>query len=149
MIESDGRIGTRSVHIEVPPNPASIAIARSAVRRVVAFRNDDACSSFLISLTEILSNAIDEHVRIDSELPVLVAIESGERDTVSVRDAGHGFDPTAHTAQSPGAERLESEVRERGRGIALARAFVPALVLRSGPDGTEATLPLDGLGIVR
>lgn len=138
-----------SIQLEVPPEPVSIAIVRSAVRRLVAFRDDDASSSFLIALTEILSNAIDEHDRIGNGSAVVVTIESGLRDVVTVSDAGEGFDPTGYTAMAMPAAPQGSQVRERGRGIALAQAFVPLLSLRSGPAGTHAILPLDGLGIVR
>lgn len=149
MTEINGRMAPRSVRIEVPPEPGSIAVARSAVRRVVAFRDDDSCSSFLIALTEILSNAIDEHQRIGTGSSVAVAIESGQRDVIVVSDEGGGFDPSPYTALAVPAVEPEVEIRERGRGIALAQAFVPLMVVASGPAGTQVTLPLDGLGIVR
>lgn len=139
----------RSIRIEVPPEPGSVAIARSAVRRVVAFRDDDACSSFLISLTEILSNAIDAHQRIEVDSSVVVTIESGQRDVVVVSDEGGGFDPAPFTALAVPDDAPGAEIRERGRGIALAQAFVPLMAVGSGPAGTRVTLPLDGLGIVR
>lgn len=135
----------RSVAIEVPPAPVSIAIVRAMVRRTVAFRDDDAASTFLVALTEILGNAIDEHDRIGSFAPVVVTIESAERDVVHVRDAGAGLAASAGVEAADGADACD----ERGRGILLARAFVPMMELLSGPGGTRATLPLDGLGVVR
>ena len=149
MTETDQQMTPRSIRVEVPPVPASIAIVRSTVCRAVVFRDDDSCSSFLIALTEILSNAIDEHSRIGLVSAVVVTIDSGQRDVVLVTDSGGGFDPSPHTALAAPTVLPDAEIGERGRGIALAQAFVPLMAVRSGPAGTQVTLPLDGLGIIR
>lgn len=136
---------TSGFTLHLPPRPISIAVARSAVRRVTTFVDDDASSAFLVALTEIISNAIDEHVRLELDDAFTVAMIIGDVDLVVVSDRGDGMDieaPSGHTATQPVRD-------ESGRGLSIARAFVPNIAFESGPRGTVATLPLEGFGIVR
>ena len=137
----------RTIQVEVPPVAGSIAIARSVVRRTVIFRDDHAHSSFLLAVTEILANAIDEHDRLGLGTAITATIESDDDGVAVVRigDVGDGFDPTD---RGSGVDE-DGRPSDRGRGIALAEAFVPGLTFESGPAGTVASLPLAGMGIVR
>lgn len=134
----------RGFVVRLPPRTVSIACGRSIVRRVVTFRSDDAASAFLIAFTEIFANAIDEHARIGSDESITVGVHIGEPDRIEVTDAGDGIEAQPDVSRSD--RRRPSE---RGRGLALARAFVPTLSIETGPTGTSVTLPLEGLGIVR
>lgn len=132
--------------LRLTPEPVSIAISRSTIRRLVTFRGDDAESSFLVAVTEIVANAIDEHVRLGISAPVELTIRYGPSDVVEVSDSGHGL---GEQTEAPQVTDSDGYQLERGRGLALARAFVPDLTVVSGDDGTTATLPLVGFGIVR
>lgn len=128
--------------VELPPSEVSIAVGRSVIRRLVTFVDADSESSYLVAATEILANAIDEHERIGSGKPIEMRVDYGDADTIRVIDAGEGF-----SADVDGGDVDESD--ERGRGLALARAFVDELEIASTPTGTTVTLPLAGRGIVR
>ncbi len=134
---------TGMFRLDLPCVELSVSIARSAVRRVVRFDDADAESSFLVALTEVITNAIDEHRRIGTEAPIALEVEFGGVDVVRVIDAGRGLAPEL-VAESP---RMDVE-RARGRGLALARAFVADLTFDIGAEGTKATLPLAGFGFV-
>lgn len=135
-----------TIAVEVPADLASIAVARSVVRRVVTFRDDDATSSFLVALTEILGNAIDEHERIGSTDPVTLEVVSGNVDVVRVIDQGTGIDLDVLADHDP---TVGPEASERGRGLTIARAFIADLAFESSESGTTVTLPLTRFGIVR
>ncbi len=136
---------TSNVRLELSPSPVSIAIGRSVIRRIVTFRDSDAESSFLVAFTEILANAVDEHRRLGLEETIAVEITQGPTESVRVIDAGSGI----RNAGGDGMDAAADSVSERGRGLALARAFVEDLELESSTEGTAATLPLKGFGIVR
>lgn len=131
--------------VELPVAEISVAVGRSVVRRVVVFRDDDAQSSFMVALTEILTNAVDEHRRRDVVHPVRLYVTGGAKESVTVLDAGGGFD----SSSAPSTVAFIADPPQRGRGLALARAFVPMMTIESTTSGTVATLPLHGFGIVR
>jgi len=127
----------------LPNSLVSIAVARSVVRRVTTFASDDAQSSFLIALTEVVGNAVDEHVRLGSVDPVTMTVSYDDSDTVSVSDCGQGYDA------EPASVVPSNPSQESGRGLAIARSMVPEMAIESTGSGTTVTLPLVGLGIVR
>ena len=135
-----------AVRLELPPQAVSIAVARAVIRRIVTFRDDDAQSSFLVAFTEIAANAIDEHERIGSAEPICVEVRSGSIDLVSVVDSGEGLKVESPLEPGPSAPKNASE---RGRGLALAYAFIDRMEIDSTTDGTTVRLPLTGLGLVR
>lgn len=129
--------------VALPAALDSIATARSIVRRVTSFTDDDAESSFLVALTEIVANAIDEHQRLCTEAAVVLTLSLDGDPVVSISDQGAGIANDGSVAAAPEA------TSESGRGLALARAFVPALVIESSAEGTTVSLPLGGLGVMR
>lgn len=138
---------TGGFRLNLPAMLVSIAISRSAVRRVVTFRDSDAESSFLVALTEIVANAIDEHVRIGHGRPIVLDVRFGDHDSVRVVDSGDGY---AGRATDPIDDPAGGGVPSaRGRGVILARALVPELTFDASDSGTVVTLPLAGFGIVR
>ena len=129
--------------VGLAPELTSISVARSIVRRMIVFVSDDAASSYLVALTEVLSNAIDEHHGAGVVDDVVMTVVFGDVDRISITDRGRGVDPT-------GRSDPEMDTHpESGRGLTLARAFVAGLVLESTTHGTRATLPLAGMGIVK
>lgn len=136
-----------TVRLELPPAALSIAAGRSVIRRIVTFRNSDLESSFLIAFTEILANAVEEHHRLGLDDAIVVEIVQGDREWVCVADSGGGLmiDEHAEVLESVAANGMS----ERGRGLALAHAFVSEIAFVSSDYGTAATIPLDGFGIVR
>jgi len=133
----------RSFTVTLPNSMISIAIARSVIRRITTFESDDAQSSFLVALTEVIGNAMDEHVRMDIAEPITLSVRCDSTDVVSVSDLGAGYDMTDESSAP------DDPTHQSGRGLALARAFVPAMGVVSSDVGTTVTLPLVGLGIVR
>ncbi len=135
--------GRAPVRLELRADAVSIAVGRAVIRRVVTFRETDAESSFLVAFTEIMTNAVDEHARRSSDAPIVVEIEQAPRDLVRVIDSGSGM-----TDESLASSPPDGSV-ERGRGLALARAFVDDIAFESTPSGTIVSLPLAGFGIIR
>jgi serine/threonine-protein kinase RsbW len=132
-----------SVRIDLRPDDLATPIARAAVRRTFRFRNEDAESSFLVALTEIVTNAVAEHRRLEIDFPVRLTIVLSEAPFVAIADRGAGLDP--RRARDDGADVVPEPEVEAGRGLIVARGFVPTLEFETGPDGTTARLPLAGL----
>lgn len=139
---------TGSFRLSLPPAMVSISISRSAVRRVVVFRDADAESSFLVALTEIVANAIDEHLRIGHDRPIVLEVNFGAVDSIRVIDSGEGLPGLSDTPSSQ-LPIGDGEPGERGRGLVLARAMVPTIEFETSDAGTVVTLPIAGYGIVR
>jgi len=134
--------------LELPPALVSLSISRSAVRRVVAFRDSDAESSFLVALTEIVANAVDEHTRLGIDRAVVLEMRFGSDELLRVIDVGEGFSADRRSVRSDAPEPAVDPA-ERGRGLALARALVPGIAIETSDTGTVVTLPFAGFGIVR
>lgn len=146
----DADRATATVRLELPASDVSIAVGRSVIRRIVTFRDDDATSSFLIAFTEIMANALDEHRRLSSNAPIIVEIEQAPDEIVRVSDSGSGMPTSSEPSTSrPGEASTSGAKFERGRGLAIARAFVDGLEFQSSSAGTQVTLPLVGYGIIR
>ncbi len=140
MTVSDVSEAAACVRVELPPQLVAIAVGRAIVRRLVEFGSNDLQSSYLVAFTEVVANAIDEHQRRGITDAITVSARYGERPAIEVADCGGGVPPT----------RAEPEAfAERGRGLALARAFVERLDLTVDERGTTATLPLDEFGALR
>ncbi len=133
-----------AVRLELRSTAVSVAVGRAVLRRIVTFRDPDAESSFLIAFTEIMANAVDEHARLSSDAPIIVEIEQMPHDLVRVADAGSGMNDEWLASSSPPDGSVE-----RGRGLALARAFVGDIAFESSSSGTIVSLPLAGFGIIR
>ncbi|MGA9277030.1 ATP-binding protein [Ilumatobacter sp.] len=133
--------------LEMPPALVSISISRSTVRRVVTFRDSDAESTFLVALTEIVANAVDEHARLGVDRPIVLEVRFGSDELVRVIDSGEGFSTALRSV--PPIPIDGGEPDQRGRGLLLARALVPAIAFESSRTGTVVTLPFAGFGIVR
>ncbi|WP_420451904.1 ATP-binding protein [Ilumatobacter sp.] len=132
--------------LELPPLAVAATVARSAIRRVFTFDDPDRESSFLVALTEIVTNAIDEHRVHAPDRAVVVEVGLGRFPEVRVIDEGRGLDLT-DTDDVAGEGPAPTD--QTGRGLALARAFVPSLSFVTSPNGTTAILPLDGFGSPR
>lgn len=133
----------RSFHVSLPPTDVSVAIARSMIRRIAVFASEDAESSFLVALTEVVGNAVDEHRNTGIADPVSLVVQYGNIDVVRVVDSGRGIDLIDRsTSRSTTSD-------QSGRGLTLARAFVPGMTFDTTGNGTTVSLPLTGLGIVR
>lgn len=123
----------------------AVAHARSAIRRTIRFVDVDAEARFLTALSEVAANAIAEHQRHSIDRPIIVDVTLDHPPCVTVIDHGHGIDP--HLL--PSAPAADPAPTDSGRGLAIARSLLPSMHLSSGPTGTVAFLPLDGLGRVR
>jgi len=142
-VESDMGQTARRFDMALPSSDIAVSIARSLVRRITTFASDDAESSFLIALTEVVGNAVDEHRAAALATPIVNVVDYDEHDVVRVVDQGRGMGANVRSTPPPSA------AAESGRGLALARAFVPDMTFDSSDAGTTVTLPLAGLGIIR
>lgn len=133
----------RRFEVALPLSDVSVSIARSLMRRITTFVSDDAQSSFLIALTEVVGNAVDEHRAAGLDAPIVVIVDYGDADVVQIVDRGRGMRADVR----PGAPASTSS--DSGRGLALARAFVPDMTFDTSAAGTTVTLPLAGLGTIR
>ena len=138
-----GEVIGRGFRVALPPDDIAVSIARSMVRRITTFVSDDAESSFLVALTEVIGNAVDEHRDAKIIEAVVMVVSYDEVDVVHVIDSGRGFvADTDHLSPPPVSE-------QSGRGLTLARAFVPDMSFDTSESGTTVSLPLSGLGIIR
>ena len=136
-----GSGGARRFELELPPSDVAATVARSALRRVLDFIDDDRESSFLVALTEIVTNAVDEHRRSAPGESLIVEVVLDGDPVVRVIDHGSGLDELRRraTAATPPAPDDRA-----GRGLVLAQSFVPALSFEVTSGGTTAVLPLSG-----
>lgn len=142
-VMSAGGEMTRRFEVALPVSDIAVSIGRSLLRRITTFVSDDAESSFLIALTEVIGNAVDEHRARGLDAPVVIVVDYDDVDGVRIVDQGRGMS-VDERAGAPAPVSAES-----GRGLALARAFVPDMTFDSSTSGTTVTLPLAGLGIIR
>jgi len=142
-LELDVGETTRRFEVSLPVSNVAVSIARSLIRRITTFVSDDAESSYLVALTEVIGNAVDEHGAAGLDAPILVVVDYEDADVVRVIDQGRGMSEQDR-ARTPAETTAES-----GRGLALARAFVPDMTFDTSDTGTTVTLPLAGLGIIR
>jgi len=133
----------RGFQVSLPATDIAVSIARSMVRRITTFASDDAESSFMVALTEVVGNAVDEHRTIGVTAPVIMVVTYEGPEVIRIIDAGRGIRSDVETAPPSDASD------ESGRGLALARAFVPDMDFSVTGSGTTVTLPLAGLGIIR
>ncbi len=130
--------------VRLAPTAPSVAIARSAIRRVVRFRTEDDESRYLTAFTEIVVNAIEAHERMPTDDAVEVNVDLGSAPCVSVwnlaTDGPHGF----MTAE---ADHTGDMTGERGRGLLMATALVPGIVFEESDTSVSVTLPLGGFGV--
>ncbi len=117
--------------LQIEPDVEQIARARDFVRSSLGPEPVDAL--FLVGVSEVVTNAIDEHNRVGSDAPVIVAVDPDEI-AVHVADLGQGFHPR---------HRHRREVLgQRGRGLIIAKTGAPGLRWRpNSPNGTIFTLP--------
>lgn len=127
------------VEVMLPPSEIAVSISRSIVRRLVVF--DDGESAYLVALTEIVSNAIDEHARSGIDSPISMAVRLAADAGVVVTNCARGADESG--------DSLPHGETAAGRGLVLARAFVPGLDVESSSNGWTVTLPLAGFGTFR
>lgn len=133
----------RGFVLRVPPETASVPIARSAVRRTVRFANDDMASRYNNAFTEILINAIEaeqqapdpRHVTIVADLTNVPSFAVMNRSNGTVRDL---------PIRSIGA--VEDTTGERGRGLLIATTLVPDTEIVVDESMVIVTLPLLGFG---
>lgn len=121
--------GLPRLHIE--PDVAQIARARDFVNSGLGPEPVDPL--FLVGVSEVVTNAINEHNRLGTSAQVIVAVDPDEL-AVHVLDQGRGYRPEPRQP----AEALEGG----GRGLVIAAAVAPGLRWRPNtPTGTIFTLP--------
>lgn len=113
--------------------------AESAADEVAAAAGFDEPERHRIAMAvrEITVNAITHGNHCDAAKKVTIEFSVSPRDLViQVRDQGHGFDIN----ELPDPLAPDNLLRQSGRGIFLARAFMDDVQLRSGAAGTEVRM---------
>jgi serine/threonine-protein kinase RsbW len=119
----------------LPQDAETVALIRGAVTNtLMLFGVDDDCvEDIRLALSEACTNVI-QHASDDEEYEVHVHA-SGDRCTVSVRNAGNGFDAGRLAGAMPTA------LSASGRGVPIMNAVMDHVALSSKPDaGTTVYL---------
>ena len=110
-----------------------VAVARSFVAGALGHERADPL--FLVAVSEVITNAVEEHGRIGSDEAITIAVDAGSA-TVKIADRGRGFEPGSQRPTSPGS------LEDRGRGLVIARAVAAGLTWEPNhPTGTIFVLP--------
>lgn len=128
---------TGSIALGLECHVHSLPLVRSVVKSVVTFPGVDAQSGFLVAVSEVFTNAVHAHQRARTDREIEIEILVGDPTVVRVRDHGSGF-----PFDGSGDRRAPDPTIESGRGLLIARAFVPDLSIDTGSDGTTVTLPV-------
>lgn len=121
-------------HLCIAPDLAQLAAARRFIAPEVATGDSEFDVLYLIAATELITNAIEAHQRADTDEPVMIAIDRGER-ALLVADQGQGYRPE----DRPTTDHLAAG----GRGLRIAESISPGLSWRpNDPQGTVFVLPL-------
>ena len=103
------------------------------LRSILRFGSTDDESELMIAVSEIAHNAVSAQ-SVVTDRPIEIAVD-GLPPTVSITDHAGGFVPPP--SSTPPAVDSTS-----GRGLLLARAFVPAMEILATHDGTTVRLPM-------
>lgn len=122
---------------------AGAAEARHLARQHFDFEDDDVEAVHLVAFSEIVQNAIHAHLHDGIEQPIEVTF-TADPPMWSVVDHARGFDIESVLDKPPPPTTAAS-----GRGLLIAKAFVPAIQIQSGLTGTTVRLPLSGARWVR
>ncbi|MGH9541693.1 MAG: ATP-binding protein [Terriglobales bacterium] len=110
--------------------------AAEEVARVAGFDEDEQ-HRIAMAVREITVNAITHGNRLDAAKKVTLDFSlSPKALVIAVRDEGQGFD----TSTLPDPLAPDNLLRQSGRGIFLARAFMDEVDLRSRRDGLEVRM---------
>lgn len=110
--------------------------AAEEVARVAGFDEDEQ-HRIAMAVREITVNAITHGNRLDAAKKVTLDFSlSPQALVIAVRDEGQGFD----TSTLPDPLAPDNLLRQSGRGIFLARAFMDEVDLRSRRDGLEVRM---------
>lgn len=127
--------GEPGIRLTFPPDLRHAALVRACIRDAASFRSDDAESSYLVAVTEIVVNAIEASAGSSRSsapggLPVVVELWSGSDARVEVHD------------RVGSSEYGTVKPDHLGAGLTIAEAFVSGLTVDTTPRGTTVRLPL-------
>jgi hypothetical protein len=118
------------LELDIEPDLTEISRAREFVARSLAPGPVDGL--FMVAVSELVTNAVEEHRRIGATSPITIAVDPGAS-TVRITDRGRGF--------APADSRPSEPLAARGRGLHIARTLAPGLTWEPGPaGGTIVTL---------
>ncbi len=120
------------LEVKLSNNLEGIAFVRMLVRRLLPPLDEVQEPLLLGALSEVVTNAIEEHVRIGSEAYIEVTLSLGPEPKITITDHGTGFEPelrpsTTHTGA--------------GLGLIISKAVVPEMQITSGRQGTTVVFP--------
>lgn len=124
------------VHLRLPAEPTSPAVARTTLSRILAREgwDEDAAALVVLAVFEALTNAVEHGSTAGAPVDVDVAIAGGQIEVRVVDRGRHGsVAPVAIPA-------WPSHSAERGRGLPIMSALASALEIRPAGPGTEVRL---------
>lgn len=133
------------VEIEIPPRFDHLAMVRSVLSKSLDAEKvlkPERLQDLRLAVSEATTNAIEAHQRAEIATPVGIVVAISEADvTVTIVDAGSGFDPNKLKAHPPvtDPERLEYE---RGLGVTLMKRLTDECTIDSDVSGTTVTLTM-------
>ncbi|MEM9041326.1 MAG: ATP-binding protein [Actinomycetota bacterium] len=136
MVAEPGSAVLGEIALDVPSSSESLSLVRSVVRRVVDFDTFDEQSGFLVAVGEVFTNAVAAQRRAPVREPIRVVVSLGVDRCIRIEDQGNGFPGVGDEPTAP------PEPVAMGRGLLIARAFVPDLTIVSSTAGTSVTLPI-------
>lgn len=131
------------VEIEIAARFDHLAMVRSVLSKSLDAEKvlkPERMQDLRLAVSEATTNAIEAHQRAGTDTPVRISVRINKANvTVTVVDAGTGFDPAKLKAHPPvtDPERLEYE---RGLGVTLMRRLTDECKIDSDSKGTTVTL---------
>ncbi len=102
--------------------------------------NEEKLNGLMLSVTEAVTNAIIHANKCNPEKLVKINAYKKENQLfISIKDEGHGFDPST----IPDPTEPENLLKDSGRGLYLMRIYMDELKYNVTGDGTETILVLN------
>lgn len=131
------------VELQLPPEPAAVAVARMVVGAVAATEplfDEERSADLRLAVSEACTNAIQAQLAgragADVDAPIVLrCVVSGARIELSVQDHAGGFDAAALAAHPPVTDPARLD-HEGGLGIPLIRLLADECEFVPSPGGT-------------
>ncbi len=143
MAETDAGPPGELIELELPPQPAVVAVARMVVGAIAATEplfDEERSADLRLAVSEACTNAIQAQLAnyegSDPAAPILLRCTLfGSRIEMSVQDHAGGFDPDTLEAHPDVTDPARLD-HEGGLGIPLIRLLADECDFRPSPGGT-------------
>lgn len=128
--------------LEIESNPNNLIIVEEFVNYFSKELNldEEKLPGLLLAVTEAVTNAIIHANKCDETKKVTMnVLKNDHKLTITVKDAGKGFDPE----KVPDPTAPENLLKDSGRGLYLMKIYMDELKYNITPSGTETILVLN------